>query len=137
MNLRITQSKKELAAYLICGGVTTGVNYLFYSAFLIAQLPYLAANTLAWTGAVLTAYVLNRRWVFRSENNVIRELFSFASLRMLTLAVENLLLWLLISHLEMLPFPAKIVVSIITVIGNYVFCKYGVFKKEVTCRGEM
>ena len=99
------------------------------------HLPYLAANSIAWAGAVMTAYVLNRRWVFRSGNRILQELISFAGLRFLTLAVENILLWLLIDRLEVLPFPAKLLVSIVTVIGNYVLCKYGVFKKEEICRG--
>ena len=129
------KQKKELITYIISGGITTGVNYILYSALLFMHLPYLAANSIAWAGAVMTAYVLNRRWVFRSGNRILQELISFAGLRFLTLAVENILLWLLIDRLEVLPFPAKLLVSIVTVIGNYVLCKYGVFKKEEICRG--
>ena len=92
-----------------------------------------AANSIAWAGAVLTAYILNRRLVFHSRNKIWKELPSFAALRFLTLLVENVLLWLLIDHLYILPLPAKLLVSVITVVGNYVFCKYGVFKKEEIC----
>ena len=129
------KSKKELFCYLFCGGVTTGVNYLLYGGSLFLHLPYIAANSIAWVGAVLTAYVLNRRLVFHSRNKVWRELPSFAALRFLTLLVEDVLLWLLIDYLYILPLPAKLVVSVITVVGNYVFCKYGVFKKEEICHG--
>ena len=129
--------KKELVTYILSGGITTGVNYVLYAALLSAHIPYLTANSIAWTGAVVTAYVLNRMWVFRSGNHVLHELISFAGLRLLTLAAENFLLWLLISRLKFLPFPAKLLVSVVTVAGNYVLCKYGVFKKSADKKEEI
>lgn len=127
--------ERELITYLISGVLTTGVNYLLYAGFLAMQIPYLAANSVAWSGAVLTAYILNRRVVFHSEKHVAGELASFAALRFITLIVENVLLWLLISQLDTAAFPAKLAVSVITVIGNYVLCKFGIFKKEVVNHG--
>ena len=99
------------------------------------HIPYLAANSAAWAGAVLTAYILNRRLVFHSEKHIAGELASFAALRFVTLIVENVLLWLLISQMDTAAFPAKLAVSVITVIGNYVLCKFGIFKKEVVNHG--
>ena len=131
-----TQYREELyITYLISGVLTTGVNYLLYAGFLAMQIPYLAANSVAWSGAVLTAYILNRRVVFHSEKHVAGELASFAALRFITLIVESVLLWLLISQLDTAAFPAKLAVSVITVIGNYVLCKFGIFKKEVVNHG--
>lgn len=127
--------KKELVTYLVSGGITTAVNYLLYAALLFLGIPYLGANSAAWIGAVLTAYYLNRRWVFHSKKRLAAELLSFASLRFLTLLLENLLLWLFIGRFEAAPLPAKITVSVVTVIGNYILCKYKVFKKEVSCHG--
>lgn len=127
--------KRELITYLISGVATTGVNYLLYAGFLAMHIPYLAANSAAWTGAVLTAYILNRRLVFHSERHIAAELASFAALRFVTLIIENVLLWLLISRLGIAAFPAKLAVSVITVIGNYILCKFGIFKKEVVNHG--
>lgn len=72
--------KKELLAYLISGGITTGVNYFLYAALLFLHLP-----------------------------------------------------WLSIDLLGIAAVPAKLLVSIVTVAGNYILCKYGIFKKEVSC----
>ena len=124
---------QELLTYLISGGVTTGVNYLLYAGFLFLDLPWLASNSIAWAGAVLTAYLLNRYWVFHSGNRVMAELASFVGARFLTLLTEDALLWLLIDALDVSPFPAKLSVSVVTVVGNYILCKYGIFKKEVSC----
>lgn len=125
--------KKELLTYLISGGITTGVNYLLYAWLLFLALPWLASNSIAWAGAVLTAYLLNRCWVFHSGNRIMAELASFVGARFLTLLAENALLWLFIDSLCVSPFPAKLFVSVVTVIGNYILCKYGIFKKEVSC----
>lgn len=127
--------KRELITYLISGGVTTGVNYLLYAGLLALHIPYLAANSAAWAGAVLTAYALNRQWVFHSKKHIAGELASFAALRFLTLLVENMLLWLLISRMDTAAFPAKLIVSVVTVVGNYVLCKFGIFRKEAVTHG--
>lgn len=126
---------KELIIYLISGGITTGVNYILYGTLLFLHVPYLTANSIAWVGAVLTAYMLNRRWVFHSHRPIAGELCSFAGLRLFTLLAENVLLQILITKLCLTPFPAKLIVSVITVIGNYVLCKFSVFKKEVAYHG--
>lgn len=127
------KQSKELFTYLLSGVLTTAVNYMIYGGFLFLHIPWLTANSIAWGGAVLTAYALNRRWVFHSQNQVKTELISFAGLRFLTLLTENFLLWFLIHLMDMGPLPAKLLVSIVTVLGNYVLCKYGIFKKEVIC----
>ena len=66
---------KELLTYIITGGITTGVNYMLYGLFLFFHVPYIASNSIAWTGAVIAAYVLNRKWVFRSNRRIPEEFF--------------------------------------------------------------
>lgn len=119
--------KKELFTYLISGGITTGVNYLLYGGLLLIHIPWLGANSIAWAGAVLAAYTLNRKWVFHSSHRILPELISFTGVRFLTLLTENILLLLLIDLAGAAPFPAKLAVSVVTVLGNYVLCKYGIF----------
>ena len=68
--------------------------------------------------------------VFHSDGNRAGEFFKFISLRLCTLAAENLLLMLLIDHLGAGNLTAKLTVSVVTVILNYCACKYGIFKKE-------
>ena len=87
----------------------------------------LSANSLAWLGAVIFAYFANRRFVFQSENSVLHEFMQFALLRLASLAVENILLYLLLTLMAMPNAAAKISVSVITVILNYAACKYKIF----------
>lgn len=127
--------KHEFIAYLISGGITTAVNYILYGALLALHLPLLGANSVAWAGAVLTAYALNRCLVFRSQEPVCSELAAFAALRFITLLVENAGLWLLVVRLDVPSFPAKLLVSAVTIAGNYMLCKFRIFRKEHVCHG--
>lgn len=127
------KQSKELFTYLLSGALTTAVNYMIYGGLLFLHIPWLAANSAAWAGAVLTAYALNRKWVFGSQNQIKTEFISFAGLRLLTLLAENFLLWFLIHPMDINLIPAKLLVSVVTVTGNYALCKYGIFKKEVIC----
>ena len=49
-------------------------------------------------------------------------------LRFITLLVENVLLWLAVDQLSLSLIGSKLIVSVVTVIGNYALCKYRVFK---------
>lgn len=127
--------------YLITGGMTTAVNYVIYFGLFIAagrsvaggtggaadSAFSLAANSLAWLGAVIFAYFANRRFVFQSENSILHEFIQFALLRLVSLTVENILLYLLLTLMAMPNAAAKISVSVITVILNYAACKYKIF----------
>ncbi len=124
----------ELFCYLINGVATTIVNYTIYLSLLHANVNYLTANCAAWVCAVLFAYISNRLFVFHSDNQIGAELVSFVSLRFLTLLLENALLVTLIQWLSLTPGISKILVSFVTVIGNYFFCKSQIFVKK---KGEM
>ena len=129
LTLKRIYLSKELLTYIITGGITTGVNYMLYGLFSnFFHVPYIASNSIAWTGAVIAAYVLNRKWVFRSNRRIPEEFFSFAALRFITLLVENVLLWLAVDQLSLSLIGSKLIVSVVTVIGNYALCKYRVFK---------
>lgn len=123
------EKKKELGCYAAAGVVTTAVNYVIYALLLAGNCPYLAANCLAWTGAVLAAYVMNRSWVFHSDGRVGKELFQFILLRLVTLTAETLLLYMAVDCIRIHPVPAKLLVSVVTVLANYSLCKYGIFRK--------
>lgn len=126
------KNKKEFLCYCVNGVLTTLVNYVIYFLLLKVQIHFLAANTIAWAGAVLFAYFMNRRWVFHSRSRIFQELFSFVCMRFVTLLAENVLLWLFIEIWSLPSLPAKILVSIVTVIANYALCKHRIFRRNPT-----
>lgn len=125
---------KELVSYLVVGVLTTGINYLVYLLLLKSD-SWLLANTFSWIVAVLFAYYANKKYVFKSSQKSKKEFFSFVSLRFMTLILETFCLYVFIDLLHIQPMVSKIIVSFITIISNYVLCKFKVFKKEDVCCG--
>ncbi len=120
---------KELVKYILNGGLTTGVNYVVYFTLMHLHMHYLLANSIAWLVAVLVAFYTNRRWVFKSSEAPTKQFVSFVSLRASTLLVENGLLYIFIQLFAFASLPAKIAVSIFTIIANYAICKTKIFIK--------
>lgn len=120
----------ELLRYVFTGGMTTVINYVLYFLMTAMSVHYLAANSLAWLGAVIFAFFANRHVVFHSDGNGRREFAEFFSLRAATLLVENLLLLVMVSYMGIGSVISKVLVSVITVALNYGACKYGIFRER-------
>lgn len=120
---------RQALKYVLTGGMTTVINYVIFFGLMGWEMNYLAANTLAWAGAVIFAFVANRNLVFQSTGNLIREMYAFVSLRLLTVLIENMLLFMMVDFAAIAAMPAKILVSVITVILNYYICKHHVFSE--------
>lgn len=120
---------KELFKYGIGGILTTVVNYIVYFGLGLVGVDYLLANTLAWAVAVIFSYWINRKVVFGSKGNWGREFMSFVTMRLLTLCVENLLLYLAMDQLKLGTLISKIAVSVVTILANYFICQKHIFKK--------
>lgn len=136
---------KEPILYVFFGGLTTLVNYIIYFSCTEGfHLGWSAATVLAWIGAVLFAYVTNRKWVFESSaigvQAVVLEFAKFIAARLLSLGMEWVTLKLLLDILHMnnyiyasLPvgeFAAKTIAQVIVIIANYIFGKWVVFRKK-------
>ena len=121
---------KEIIMYLIFGVLTTLVNiivfYITSDLFMIATIP---SNIIAWILSVLFAYVTNRRFVFSSKGDIKKELLSFFSVRLLSLVIDTIIVYIGIDVLIFDPLVVKIASNIVVVIANYIFSKFLVFKK--------
>ncbi len=120
----------EFIYYGIIGICTTIVNYLIYCLCLSIHWHWFFANTIAWCGAVIFAYISNRKFVFHSHNCIKNELWTFLQLRFVTLIIENVSLALFIDLLSIPNMISKIIVSIVTVISNYWLCKTHIFTQK-------
>lgn len=120
----------EFIYYGIIGICTTIVNYLIYWLCLSIHWHWFFANTIAWCGAVIFAYISNRKFVFHSHNCIKNELWTFLQLRFVTLIIENVSLALFIDLLSIPNMISKIIVSIVTVISNYWLCKTHFFTQK-------
>ncbi|MBQ8207940.1 MAG: GtrA family protein [Clostridia bacterium] len=124
---------KEVILYLIFGGGTTIVDWVI--SFLLYRIgtEVHTADVIAWIAAVAFAYITNRIFVFRSKAKgtprIIREIIGFASSRMLTFVIQEVIIEVLYGQLEWNKYAVKIAASVIVVILNYVFSKLIIFRK--------
>ena len=146
----------EVIAYLFWGVMTTLVNWVIYTIFVrllgvgaqsVVRIlgsnfatNIFWANVISWIGAVVFAFFTNKVRVFESRSFapsvVFPEFFRFAGARVVTGLLESFLVPFLVGRgLNQTIFGiegsiAKILVSVIVVILNYVFSKLLVFRKK-------
>lgn len=135
--LGLYKKYKEVCNYLVVGCLTTLVSWAFFYGciwtFLNARdgVQLQIANVISWTGAVLFAYVMNRRFVFDSRDpNIFREFVAFVGTRVLTLLLDMGVMWLLVTALNGDPNIAKLIATVLVTVGNYLVAKLLVFKQK-------
>ena len=133
---------KEIIMYLIFGVGTTAVNWIIYTIIvLLGQETNLTlANSIAWVGAVAFAYITNKLWVFESKSwnpkIVWKELGMFLGARIFSgifeIGLFPVLVWLGMNQsiFGVEGMLAKVVISVLVIILNYIFSKLLVFKKN-------
>lgn len=126
--------------YLAFGVIVTLVNWVVYAVLVaIINIGITASNAVAWIAAVVTAFITNKLFVFQSKNtdkiSVIKEAAAFLLSRVSTGVFEVVAPSILFAvGLDGMLFGidgfyAKLIVSIIVVILNYILSKKFVFKK--------
>ena len=153
---------REIVTYIIFGVLTTAVNLVtFYItkqifisigwdgvfnamlgsagwekalALLGSGTDHLDATVIAWTVAVIFAFVTNKLIVFESKSwkpaVAGKEFVGFIGARLFSLLVELLCMFIMVTLLHWNEFVAKVIVQIIVVILNYVFSKLIIFKNK-------
>lgn len=128
---------REIIAYLIVGVLTTIVSlvsyYLVTVTFLDPNNPIelQIANIISWILAVAFAYFTNRKYVFESkEPNKLKEATKFVASRLVTLGLDMLTMFIMVSLLAINDKLSKLVSQVIVIIGNYLISKLIVFKKQ-------
>ena len=127
----------ETVSYLVCGVLTTLVDFGVYALLREVQVKVGAAQALSWLSAVLFAYVVNKLIVFRNYNikpsYLAKEFGAFFAAR----AFSGVLTWIMMVGLVriggqrgfMYDLFCKAVVSAVNLVLNYIFSKLWIFKK--------
>ena len=138
---KLLSKYKEPISYLFFGGLTTLVNWIVYTISLeFFSVKVEIANVIAWIVAVIFAYITNKLFVFQSKGlnfkSTLKEIGLFFASRITSGLVEIFgfpflyYLGLNQSFLGIDGFVAKILISIIVIILNYIFSKLIVFRKN-------
>lgn len=121
----------EVISYLVCGVLTTVVDYVTYFISKAAGAGTGAATTIAWVLAVIFAYFVNKIFVFFSADwtaaGIRRELIPFVSCRIFSYVLNLILMIVTVDFLHLNEALMKIASNIIVMIVNYFGSKLLVF----------
>ena len=130
---------EEIVVYLIVGVMTTIFSWfcMFFVNIVVFGNPLyptsaqnLILSIVNWTAGVLFAFPTNRIFVFKSQDpNVFGEFVKFVISRISTLILDIVLRQVL-GLLGVDVFITTLISAVLVVIGNYVFSKLLVFKKN-------
>ena len=133
----MSNRRKEILSYLFWGVLTTLVSWLTFTLLSLLTGHVILSNALSWVCAVAFAFVTNKQWVFESKDwkaqTVWREGLTFLSARLVSGAVELVGVPLVTAWGEPLlgieGLGAKMIVTAVVVLLNYMFSKHIIFKK--------
>lgn len=128
------KKNKEVLLYLFFGALAFCVSISTYAFFnVLLDLNELVANILSWVITVLFAFFTNRVWVFNSNTSNLKEflkqMIAFFGGRILTLIIEEVILFVFITLLSFSSMAVKVVAQIIVILLNYVISKILVFRE--------
>ena len=124
---------RETVTYIIFGVLTTAVDWVTYTVLWRMGTDYRVSTALSWAAAVLFAFVTNKLFVFRSfvmrPGLLWKEFSGFVAARVATGIFTMLGMIAMVDGLKWNEFFGKLVVSAISLVLNYVFSKWFIFKK--------
>lgn len=131
----IYHKNEEVWNYLISGALGVVISVASYAlCSRLLMLNVIVSNIISWIIAVISMYLMNKAFVFKSkcENNkeVFKEFFSFIIARILTLIIETGILYIGAEYLKINDVIVKVIAQIIVIILNYIFSKLWIFKKN-------
>lgn len=134
MNKLFSKNKiKELISYGFWGCMTVLFSFVSYALLKIIINNYKIANLISIVLTKLFAYIVNKKFVFKTKGSIIdeiKEFFRFLLARGFTGVVDFVGQIMLVELLGLDDFISKALMIVITTILNYFLCSIGVFKKE-------
>lgn len=133
---------KEMIMYLVFGVGTTAINWITYTLLIeVCGMKQLTiANIIAWIVAVVFAYITNKLWVFESKSwkldVVVKEAGMFLGARIFSgifeIGLFPLLMYLGLNQslFGVEGMVAKVLISVLVIVLNYVFSKLLVFRNK-------
>ena len=134
----------ETVSYLICGVLTTAVDFAVYTVLRNVDVGVGVSQALSWLAAVLFAYVVNKLIVFKNYDLRPSYLMKEAGAFLMTRGISGVAVWLLMVVMVALgegrgflyEMFCKMVSSAVNLVANYIFSKLWIFKKRSESKGK-
>ena len=133
--LELWKKYEEGISYLFWGGVAFVLSMvLFYVFANMLGMEEQIANIWTWIICVIFTYFTNRIFVFQSKvkglKNILNEFKDFVTARVMTLVMENAILFVMIDLLAINNMLSKLVGQFVVIVSNYFLSKLWIFKKQ-------
>jgi len=127
--------RDERVRFLVVGGTNTVVGYGLFLLFDFVfgdVIGYIGSLYLSYVLAVVIAFVLHRRFTFRivGSHNLIVDFARFASVYIVSLAINTVALPLLVEFAGLTPAVAQAIVVVVTTLISYVGHKWFSFRRS-------
>lgn len=127
---------EEIRRYIVAGVLTTIIGYLVYgillSTFLDSNKPLelQLANAFSWIAGITFSFITSKKYVFQDvDHKLLLKGIKFYTSRIAVMLIEGIQLYIYVSIFELNDKVMKICASFVSVILNYCFSKFLVFKK--------
>ena len=137
---QVLEDHRESVLYIFFGSFTVLISWGTYAAYVWMGIEPVISNALSWVSAILFAFVVNKWLVFECRSTekitVAKELSSFIGARLFTGIVAFVLFPILLyagldgTFFGVEGFRARMVVSFIEIILNWIFSKYLIFTRK-------
>lgn len=123
----------QIAKFGVVGVISFGIDYgLMVLLTEVAGLNYLVSSGISFSVSVVVNYLLSMRFVFfgRRENSRAKEFILFVALSLVGLLLTEILMWLNVAQLAVHYTLAKIVVTGVVMVFNFVTRKVLLEEKQ-------
>jgi len=110
---------RKFALYTICGGSGVLVDIATYTSLVLGGVDYQVANAAGYALGTLLSFFLNRHFTFKIYDNALRRMALFFLTAGIGYLISTALLWLLVEHLHLNPFSAKLITLAIVLVVQF------------------
>ncbi|NMM62916.1 GtrA family protein [Clostridium sp. P21] len=122
---------KSLSRFSLVGISNTLIDFIVFTIFQsLVGVSYTLSQVLGYSFGVINSFIFNKKWTFqggKSNKKVYHELFQFIIVNVLSLSITLICMKLLVKDFNLNVYLAKIIVTFIAQVTNFIAYKLWVF----------